>query len=174
MDVPYLFNQSSILFRHLCYVYSFAIVNNSVTKILMHELPLGLFSLGEIPRSEMTGLWVRNILKALYAYFEKLLSRETLSLSSHQQPRGDMAPRASFLTMPAFSGVPFWACHWTVDLRTHTFIGRSQRNSGRWRASPQTTPWAGSALCLSLGLFSFSGCNHKGLGIHGTYFSFSF
>ena len=131
MDVPYLFNQSSILFRHLCYVYSFAIVNNSVTKILMHELPLGLFSLGEIPRSEMTGLWVRNILKALYAYFEKLLSRETLSLSSHQQPRGDMAPRASFLTMPAFSGVPFWACHWTVDLRTHTFIGRSQRNSGR-------------------------------------------
>lgn len=46
-------------------------------KILMREVPLRLFSLGEIPRSETARSWVINILKLLihiltYCFPERL------------------------------------------------------------------------------------------------------
>lgn len=104
---------------------SFAvIVNHSVMKSLVHELPLCLFSLEEIPRSAMTESWVVNILKALYTYRQIAFHKDLISSSSHQQHRDDTVPRASFLTVISCSGIPgipFWACHSLVDLRTHIF-----------------------------------------------------
>ena len=79
----------------------------------------------------MTRSWVINISKALYTDFDKLLPRKTTSLSSRQQPRGDAALKAPFLTRFSVSGrLAFRACHCPVDLRTHTFLGRGASLAG--------------------------------------------